>query len=53
MAKGHLTKISLVALTKKAVAVVALRQGIYIPMPQGSVPDYNALWVDNGPYVFW
>ena len=43
------TEIFLVVLTKRAVAIMALRQGD-VPMPQGPVP---AIWLNGGPRVFW
>lgn len=44
--------IFLVALTKRAVALMALRQKVGIPVPQGPVAGYNTLWMDGGPHVF-
>lgn len=50
--KGETTTVSSVALTKRTVAVMALRQGGYHCATR-LVADYNALWVDGGPPVLW
>ena len=50
MVKGHPTIVFSVILTKRAVAIIALRQG-GILVPQSSFAGHNTLWVDDGPCV--
>ena len=51
MAKEDTTITFLVASVKRAVAVMALKEG-GIPVPHGLVARYNTLWVNGGPFVF-
>ena len=50
MVKGNPVIFS-VAFTERAVAVMGLKQGGGIPVPQGPVADYDTLWVDGSPCV--